>query len=51
MLEAARRYSVPLERVSFAGSLAAAPRYSEALLQASPKLAAAIARAIVPGSG
>jgi hypothetical protein len=34
MLEAARRYSVPLERVSFAGSLAAARRYSEALLQA-----------------
>ena len=34
MLEAARRRSVPLERVSFAGSLAAARRYSEALLQA-----------------
>ncbi len=34
MLEAARRYSVPLERVSFAGSLAAARRFSEALLQA-----------------
>jgi len=34
MLEAARRYRVPLERVSFAGSLAAARRYSEALMQA-----------------
>jgi Transposase DDE domain len=34
MLEAARRYHVPLDRVSFAGSLAAARRYSEALLQA-----------------
>jgi hypothetical protein len=34
MLEAARRHNVPLERVSFAGSLAAARRYSEALLQA-----------------
>lgn len=35
MLEAARRHCVPLERLSFAGSLAAARRYSEALLQAS----------------
>jgi hypothetical protein len=34
MLEAARRHRVALERVSFAGSLAAARRYSEALLQA-----------------
>ena len=34
MLEAARRHGVPLERISFAGSLAAARRYSEALLQA-----------------
>jgi hypothetical protein len=34
MLEAARRHHVPLERVSFAGSLAAARRYGEALLQA-----------------
>jgi hypothetical protein len=34
MLEAARRHQVPLPRVSFAGSLAAARRYSEALLQA-----------------
>jgi hypothetical protein len=34
MLEAARRHGVPLERVSFAGSLAAARRYGEALLQA-----------------
>ena len=34
MLEAARRHRVPLERVSFAGSLATARRYSEALLQA-----------------
>jgi hypothetical protein len=33
MLEAARRQRVPLERVSFAGSLAAARRYGEALLQ------------------
>jgi len=33
MLEAACRYRVVLERVSFAGSLAAARRYSEALLQ------------------
>src|SRR5213593_4545389 len=34
MLESARHHRVPLERVSFAGSLAAARRYSEALLQA-----------------
>jgi hypothetical protein len=34
MLEAARRHCVALERVSFAGSLAAARRYGEALLQA-----------------
>jgi len=34
MLEASRRHGVPLERVSFAGSLAAARRYAEALLQA-----------------
>ena len=34
MLEAARGHHAPLERVSFAGSLAAARRYSEALLQA-----------------
>jgi hypothetical protein len=33
MLEAARRHRVPLERVSFAGSLAAARRYGEALLR------------------
>lgn len=33
MLEAARRHGMPLERMSFAGSLAAARRYSEALLQ------------------
>ena len=33
MLEAARRHGVPLERVSFAGSLATARRYGEALLQ------------------
>jgi hypothetical protein len=37
MLEAARRHQVPLERVSFAGSLAAARRYGEALLQARSK--------------
>ena len=34
MIEASRRHRVPLERVSFAGSLAAARRYGEALLQA-----------------
>jgi len=34
MLEAARRYRIPLERISFAGALAVARRYSEALLQA-----------------
>jgi hypothetical protein len=34
MLEAARRHAIPLERVSFAGTLSAARRYSEALLQA-----------------
>lgn len=33
MLESARTHRVPLERISFAGSLAAARRYSEALLQ------------------
>jgi hypothetical protein len=37
MLEAARRHHVPLERVSFAGSLAAARRYGEALLQITSK--------------
>jgi len=37
MLEAARRHRVPLERVIFAGSLAAARRYGEALLQARSK--------------
>jgi hypothetical protein len=34
MLEAARRHAVALERISFAGGLAAARRYSEALAQA-----------------
>jgi hypothetical protein len=34
MLETSRRHGVPLERVSFAGSLAATRRYAEALLQA-----------------
>lgn len=34
MLEAARRHHVPLARISFAGALAAARRYGEALLQA-----------------
>jgi hypothetical protein len=34
MLEAARRHRVPLDRISFAGSLSAARRYGEALLQA-----------------
>src|SRR6476660_2719011 len=34
MLEAARRHRVPLDRVSFAGAMAAARRYAEALLQA-----------------
>ena len=33
MLEAARRHRVPLGRISFAGALAAARRYGEALLQ------------------
>jgi hypothetical protein len=33
MLQAARTYRVPLERISFAGSLAAARRFGEALLQ------------------
>ena len=37
MLEASRRYGVPLERVSFAGSLGAARRFAEALLQARSK--------------
>jgi hypothetical protein len=37
MLEAARRHRVPLERVSFAGGLASARRYGEALLQARSK--------------
>lgn len=37
MLEAARRHRVALERISFAGSLAAARRYGEALLQARSK--------------
>jgi len=32
MLESSRRHRVPLERVSFAGSLAATRRYAEALL-------------------
>jgi hypothetical protein len=34
MLEAARRHNAPLVRISFAGSLAAARRYGEALLHA-----------------
>ena len=34
MLAAARRHRVPLERIRFAGSLAAARRSAEALLQA-----------------
>lgn len=38
MLESSRRYRVPLARVSFAGSLAAARRYSEAILQARSEL-------------
>jgi hypothetical protein len=37
MLQAARRHRVPLERVSFAGSLATARRYGEALLQVRSK--------------
>jgi hypothetical protein len=37
MLEAARRSGVALERVSFAGSLAAVRRYAEALFQARSK--------------
>ena len=35
MLEAARQHRVPLGRISFAGALAAARRYGEALLQSS----------------
>jgi hypothetical protein len=34
MLEAARRSSAPLNRISFAGALAVARRYSEAILKA-----------------
>jgi hypothetical protein len=34
MLESARRYQVPLERISFAGALAGVRRFGEALLQA-----------------
>lgn len=37
MLEAARLHRVPLERISFAGSLCTARRYSESLLQARSK--------------
>jgi IS4 transposase len=37
MLEAARRHRVPLDRVSFAGSLGTARRYAEALLQVTSK--------------
>lgn len=37
MLEAARQHHCALERISFAGSLAAARRYAEALLQARNK--------------
>lgn len=57
MLESARRHRVRLERVSFAGSLAAARRYGEALLQAASKrqrrglleeMFAAIAADLVP---
>lgn len=58
MLETARRHRVPLERVSFAGSLGAARRYGEALLQTSSKrqrqhlmdeLFAILAADLVPG--
>ena len=34
MLESSRRAGVPLSRMSFAGALAVARRYGEALLQA-----------------
>ena len=37
MLEAARRHRVPLERVNFTGSLAAARRYGEVLPQTRSK--------------
>ena len=37
MLQSARTYQVPLDRMSFAGSLAAARRYAEALLHARSK--------------
>ena len=44
MLQAARQYHVNLERVSFAGSLAAARRYAEALLHARSKKQRALLR-------
>jgi hypothetical protein len=37
MLEAARQHHVQLDRISFAGSLAGARRYAEALVQARSK--------------
>lgn len=37
MLEATRRHRVPLDRISFAGSLSAARRFGEALLQTGSK--------------
>jgi len=37
MLQAARRHGVPLDRISFAGSLSAARRFAEALLQTDSK--------------
>lgn len=37
MLESARRHRVPLDRISFAGSLSAARRFGEALLQTRSK--------------
>ncbi len=37
MLESSRRVGVPLSRISFAGALAVARRYGEALLQARSK--------------
>jgi len=44
MLQAARQHHVRLERVSFAGSLAAARRYAEALLHARSKRQRALLR-------
>ena len=52
MLESARTYRVPLERLSFAGALACARRYGEALLAArSHTPARSVTGGVVPGPG